>query len=110
MRFNKSRCRVSHPGRNNNMHQYRLGDNLLVKISLDKELGVPAVCNLTMSQQHSLVANKDNCILRCNTKSMASRLRELILPFYSALMRPHLEYSVQFWAPQFKKYRDVLEV
>ncbi|GAB0183473.1 hypothetical protein GRJ2_000812600 [Grus japonensis] len=108
MKFNKGK-KVQHLGRNNPKHQYRLGVDLLGSSSAEKDLGVLVDNKLSMSQQCDLVAKKANGILGCMKKSVASRWREVILPLCSALVRPHLEFCVQFWAPQFKTDRELLE-
>ena len=53
-----------------------------------------------MSQPCALTAQKVNHILGCIKRSVASRLREVILPLYSVLITPHLEYCIQMWSPQ----------
>jgi len=102
MSFNKGKYRVLHLERNNFTHQYRLRSELLKKNSAEKDLDVLVDNRLAMSQQCVLVARKANGGLKCIKKSMASRLRKVIL-LYFTLMRPHLEYLIQTWSPQIKK-------
>lgn len=77
------------------MHLYRLGDELLLRSSAKKDLGV--LVGKRLARSH--VAKKVNGTLGCTKKSTVRRLRVVILPLSCALVRPHLEHRVQFWAP-----------
>ncbi|PKU42199.1 rna-directed dna polymerase from mobile element jockey-like [Limosa lapponica baueri] len=108
MKFNQAKCRVLYLGHGNPRHKYRLDGGWIESSPEEKDLEALDK-KLNMSWQCALTAQKANCILDCVKRGVASRSREVILPLYSALMRPHLAYCVQLWSPQHRKDMDLVE-
>ncbi len=68
-----------------------------------KDLGVSVAYSLKISQQCKDNAGKANRMLGFINRNISFETKDVILPLYISLVRPHLEYVVQFWAPHHAK-------
>ncbi|CAM5139726.1 unnamed protein product [Natator depressus] len=103
MKFNSETCKVMHLGINNKNFSYKLGTHQLEVTEEEKDLGVLIDHRMTMSRQCDVAMKKANTVLECIRRGIFSRDKEALVLLYKALVRPHLEYCVQFWSPMFKK-------
>ncbi|CAM4650931.1 unnamed protein product [Lepidochelys kempii] len=109
MKFNSEKCKVMHLGINNKSFSYKLGTHQLEVMEGEKDLGVLVDHRMTTSRQCDLALKKANAVLGCTRRGISSRNKEVLVPLYKALVRPHLEYCVHFWSPMFKKDEFKLE-
>ncbi|CAJ0946882.1 unnamed protein product [Ranitomeya imitator] len=108
MCFNGDKCKVMHLGRSNKMYNYVLNSKTLGKTVNEKDLGVWVEDKLIFSDQCQAAATKANKIMGCIKGGIDAHEKNIILPLYKSLVRPHLEYCAQFWSPVYKK--DIAEL
>ena len=65
--------------------------------------------SLKVGTQVDKVVKKAYGVLAFIGRGIEFRSREVMLQLYKTLVRPHLEYCVQFWSPHYKKDVEALE-
>ena len=86
-----------------------MNEIVLKKVDHEKDLGVIITSDLKSSKQCIEACSRANKILGYINRSVEYKSKEIILTLYTSLVRPHLEYAVQFWSPHLKKDADMLE-
>lgn len=109
MKFNVAKCKVVHVGNKNIRRDYFMGGLKLECAPHEKDLGVIVDQTLTGSSHCAVAVKKANRMLGYIAKSIEYKSKEVMLLLYNTLVRPHLEYCVQFWGPYFKKDVEALE-
>ena len=70
---------------------------------MQRDLGVMVHQSLKVGMQVQQAVKKANGMLAFIAKGFDYRSREVLLQLYRVLVRPHLEYCVQFWSPNLRK-------
>ena len=108
MRFNVKKCKVMHIGAKNQNFTYRLMGSELSVTAQERDLGVLVDNSMKVSTQCAAAIRKANSMLGVIKKGVENRTANIIMPLYKSMVRPHLEYCVQFWSPHLKK--DIVEL
>ena len=84
---------------------YKMGDAVLGRTTQEKHLGVTFSVDMKVSEQRGIAATKGNQIIRLIRRTIIYTEKQLMVPLYKTIVRPHLEYFIQAWRPYRKKDR-----
>ena len=109
MKFNTDKCKAIRFGNFQSEEKYIMNGQGLDWVTEEKDLGVIVDETMKSSKHCQAAAKKANRMLGMIGRNISSRSKEVILPLYRTLVRPHLEYCVQFWSPSLVKDVELLE-
>ena len=108
MLLNFGKCKCMHIGHGNMDEEYKMGDAVLGRTTQEKDLGVTFSADMKVSEQCGIAASKGNQIIGLIRKTIMYKEKQLIVPLYKAIIRPHMEYCIQAYSYH-KKNIDKLE-
>ncbi|XP_076442709.1 uncharacterized protein LOC143281387 [Babylonia areolata] len=115
LRFNASKCKVLHLGRNNpkaeyNMRLHNSDERVVLESSKgEKDLGVLMDQELRFRQHIETQVNKANRILGLIRRSYQYQDMDTMRQLFVALIHPHLEFANVAWSSRYQKDKDLIE-
>ena len=107
--FNATKSHSLHLGHGNPRHQYTLDGQILEASEEEKDLGVIVDDRLKFRKHAATAAKKANRTLACIRRTIKYKEKDMIVPLYTALVRPLLEYGNIIWCPRFEEDNKMIE-
>ena len=92
-----------------NPHTYHLGRNNLANVEEVKDLGVIVDAKMKFEKHMSTKVNKANQMWGIMKRTFKHMNKQIFKKLFSAHVRSHLEYAVQFWCPYLRKDINQIE-
>ncbi len=113
MQFHPMKCKVLRVGKNHPAFSYQMesagGMCSLEEVNSEKDLGVEIDNMLSFDTQCDAMVKKANRVLCTIRRSFQHLDESVMLQLYKAMVRPHLEYAIEIWAPRLKKHIKTIE-
>ena len=113
LRFNSEKCKTLHLARNENPgNEYVIHGDILETIESEKDLGLVVSNTFKWDEQIKSSIAKANKTIAWVSRNIICKDKGVMLLIYKSLIRPHLEYAVQCWAPspRFGNWGIILEL
>ena len=98
-----------HIGHNNMQSNYNMSNQQLETTDQQRDLGIIITKDLKWQKQTEKSCKTANRVLGLIKRNFMYKNKELILPLYKSIVRPHLEHAVQFWSPNLRRCIDKIE-
>ena len=114
MSFHPAKCKVLKIGRpvaelTDLFNYYTLRGHKLEVVQSEKDIGVVIDCDLSFDIHIAEKVNKATRLVNIIRRSFMYLDEESFLCLYKSIVRPHLEYANQVWAPRLQRQIDSVE-
>ena len=92
-----------------NPHKYHLGNDELNNVEEVKDLGIIVDTKLKFQKHIATKVNKANQMWGTLKRAFKHMDKDIFKKLFSANVRSHLEYAVQFWCPYLRKDINLIE-